>query len=114
MAIRHASPCPAFSEIVHTNLIFLRVRAADTINARHSLRKGSHVSLNSRRLCEFARLFWSRDPPFDYPSRSAAPRAQIGLVGQDVSGPATICHAVARNVQFIADLLNPAGMRFTT
>jgi hypothetical protein len=68
--------------IVQTNAVFLRVRAADTINARHSLRRGSQVSLNSYSLCEFARLFWSRDPPFDYPSRSPAPRAQNGLVGQ--------------------------------
>lgn len=38
----------------------------------------------------------------------------MGWWDRDVSGPATICRAVARNVQFIADLLNPAGMRFTT
>jgi hypothetical protein len=38
----------------------------------------------------------------------------MGWWDRDVSGPATVCHAVARNVQFIADLLNPAGMRFTT
>jgi hypothetical protein len=38
----------------------------------------------------------------------------MGWWDRDVSDPATISHAVARNVQFIADLLNPAGMRFTT
>ena len=38
----------------------------------------------------------------------------MGWWDRDVSGPATICDAVAGIVQFIADLLNPAGMRLTT
>ena len=81
VAISHSSPWIAFLRIVQRNPVFLRVRAADTINARNSLRRGSQVSLNSYSLCEFAVLFWSRDPLFDYPSRSAAPRAENGLVG---------------------------------
>jgi hypothetical protein len=38
----------------------------------------------------------------------------MGWWDRDVSGPATIFQDVARIVQFIADLLNPAGMRLTT